>query len=113
MDLFISTAWAQDAAPAAGDGTGSLFIMIGTMMMIWWLIVLRPQTKELRAHSKMVAELRRGDQVITKSGLFGKVTAVEESAVLLEVAKGVKIRFLKDKIARTYLPGGDAAEDSK
>ena len=111
-DFFISTAWAQDAAPAQSGG-GSLFVMMGTMMLIWWFIVLRPQANAARNHSKMVSELKRGDLVITHSGLFGKVTTVEDNAVLLEVSKGVKLRFLKEKISRTYLPGEDAADESK
>ena len=80
--------------------------------MIWWLIVIRPQAKAAREHQKMVSELKRGDLVITKSGMFGKVAAVEESALLIEVSKGAKVRFLKDKVARTYLPGSDEPSDS-
>jgi preprotein translocase subunit YajC len=45
--------------------------------------------------------------------MFGKIAAVEESAFLIEVAKGAKIRFLKDKVARTYLPGSEEPSDSK
>ena len=56
----------------------------------------------------MVSGLKRGDQVVTTSGMFGKVALVEETSVTIEVAKGVKIKFLKDKVATTHL-GGDSA----
>jgi len=114
LDLFVSTAYAQGAPAPAGAGGDTMFtlMMFGSLIMIWWLIVIRPQAKAAREHQKMVSELKRGDLVITKSGMFGKVAAVEESALLIEVSKGAKVRFLKDKVARTYLPGSDEPSDS-
>jgi preprotein translocase subunit YajC len=62
--------------------------------------VIRPQTKQAQRHKAMVSALKRGDQVVTSSGMFGKVAAVDETSVTLEVGKGVKIKFLKDKVSR-------------
>jgi len=115
LDLFISTAHAQAAAPAgAAQGGSTMFtiMMFGSLIMVWWLIVIRPQATAAKDHRKMVSELKRGDLVITHSGMFGKIAAVEEAAFLIEISKGTKIRFLKDKVARTYLPGSEEPSDS-
>ena len=114
LDLFVSTAYAQGGAPPPGGGGSTMFtmMMFGSLILIWWLIVIKPQAKAAREHQQMVSALKRGDMVITKSGMFGKIAAVEESAFLVEVSKGTKVRFLKDKVARTYLPGSDEPGDS-
>ena len=61
----------------------------------------------------MVAALKRGDPVVTKSGMYGKIASVEEDGVLLEVAKGVKIRFMKDRIAQTLTDGTQTSQEKK
>lgn len=114
FDWLISTAHAQQGAPAGDPGGGMMFtmMMFGSIILIWWLIVIRPQANQARTHRKMVSELKRGDSVVMSSGMFGKVAAVEESALLIEVAKGTKVRYLKDKVARTYSPGDDPAQNT-
>ena len=115
FDWIISTAHAQAAAPAGASQQGSsmfTMMMFGSLILVWWLIVIRPQANAARDHRKMVSELKRGDLVITNSGMFGKIAAVEESAFVIEVTKGTKIRFLKDKVARTYIAGSEEPSDS-
>lgn len=115
LDWFISTAQAQAAAPGGAAQQGSTMftmMMFGSLILVWWLIVIRPQANAAKGHRKMVSELKRGDLVITASGMYGKIAAVEEAAFLLEVSKGNKIRFLKDKVARTYIAGSEEPSDS-
>lgn len=102
IDLLIGTALAQGegGAPPPGGGGFQLLLFFGAIIAIWWFLVIRPQTKQAQAHKAMVTALKRGDQVVTASGMFGKVAAVDETSVTLEVGKGVKIRFQKDKVAR-------------
>jgi len=71
------------------------------IILIFYLLVFRPQQKKVKAHAKMVSELRRGDQVVTQGGLIGKVTKVKEDNELeVEVAQGVKVRVVQDTILR-------------
>jgi preprotein translocase subunit YajC len=111
MDLLIGTAWAQDAAGGAAGGPGfaSNLIMIGAIFAIFYFILIRPQNKAAQAHQVMVAGLKKGDQVVTKGGIFGRVAEVEDDALSIEVAKGVRIRVEKSKVGR--LQG--AATDEK
>jgi preprotein translocase subunit YajC len=58
----------------------------------------------------MVEALKKGDQVVTASGMHGRVASVEEAVVQLEIAKGVKIRIDKNKVSRTVAADSGAAE---
>ncbi len=107
LDLFVATAQAQDgaAAPKAGGGL-EMIIMFGTIIAIWYFLVIRPQAKQQKAHGEMVAALKKGDAVVLASGIHGKVHEVEEAIVHVEVAKGVRLKVDKNKVARA---GGGAA----
>ncbi len=118
FDLLIGTALAQaegtDPAGGGGGGAGSsMLLFFVAIIAIWYFLVIRPQTKQVQRHKAMVTALKRGDQVVTASGMFGKVAAVDETSVTLEVGKGVKIKFMKDKVAQlSEQPGAKADADS-
>ncbi|MEL6548850.1 MAG: preprotein translocase subunit YajC [Pseudomonadota bacterium] len=79
---------------------GSLLFPL-LIIAIFYLLVFRPQQQKIKAHAKMVSELRRGDQVVTQGGLIGKVTKVKEDNELeVELSQGVKVRVVQDTIAR-------------
>jgi len=102
LDLLISTAHAQSApgGPSPGGQGFEMLLFFGSIIAIWWFLVIRPQTKSAQKHAAMVAALKKGDQVVTASGIFGKVASVEEGVAVLEISKGVKIRVVRDKVAR-------------
>ncbi|MEM6478151.1 MAG: preprotein translocase subunit YajC [Pseudomonadota bacterium] len=71
------------------------------IIAIFYLLVFRPQQQKMKAHQKMVSELRRGDQVVTQGGVIGKVTKVKEDNELeVEIASGVKVRVVQETIVR-------------
>jgi preprotein translocase subunit YajC len=110
LDLLIGTAWAQEAGAAAPPQGPPMLLFFGLIVGIWYFLVIRPQTKQARAHQTMVEALKKGDQVVTASGMHGRVTSVEEAIVQIEVAKGVKIRIDKNKVSRTVAAVSGAAE---
>ncbi|MEX0840172.1 MAG: preprotein translocase subunit YajC [Parvibaculum sp.] len=81
-----------------GGGTSefliSLFPFIALFAIMYFLI-LRPQQKRMRMHREMVANVRRGDVVVTAGGLIGKVAKVDEAEVHVEIADGVRVRVVK------------------
>ncbi|MEM6276028.1 MAG: preprotein translocase subunit YajC [Pseudomonadota bacterium] len=82
------------------DAVGSLLFPL-LIIGIFYLLVFRPQQQKMKAHAKMVSELRRGDQVVTSGGLIGKVTKVkEDNEIEVELSQGVKVRVVQDTIAR-------------
>ena len=58
---------------AKGGGTGSFMIMMGGMLVVMYFFMIRPQMKKAKDHKKFVEELKKGDKVITTSGIHGKI----------------------------------------
>ena len=82
-----------------GGGSGpQTIIFIGLLFAIMYFVMIRPQQKQLKEQRTMLAALKKGDDVITQGGMLGKVYAVAEKVVTLEVANGVRIRVLKSSI---------------
>jgi preprotein translocase subunit YajC len=84
--LFESIAFAMGPAPQGGGGTDMLmqFLPLILMFVIFWFLLIRPQQKRAKAHKQMLAELKRGDHVMTGSGLIGRIVKIDAEKVLLE-----------------------------
>lgn len=106
LDFLISNAHAQNAAPAAGPDAGLINIgMLVLLMLVFYFLLIRPQTKRAKEHKAMVSAIAKGDEVVTNGGLIGKVREVGENIVNLEVADNVQIKVQKASVANT-LPKG-------
>ena len=85
----------------ASNQTGLInmgFILL--MFAIFWLFIIRPQTKKQKAQSVFMNELSKGDKVVTGSGILGKIINVEKEIVTLEIAQKVNIRVTKNAISK-------------
>ena len=93
------------AAPAAGGGgspQGSMLqtlIFFGIMIAIFYLLIFRPQQKKAKQHRELVTALKRGDSIITNSGIYGRIALLDDHTATIEVDKNVKLRVLKSHIA--------------
>ena len=99
--MFVTPAFAQDAAGPAGISSvmGSFLIPMVLVFGIMYLLIIRPQQKQMKAHKALIAALRRGDQVVTQGGIVGKVAKVgEDNMVEVEIAEGVKVKVLRHTI---------------
>lgn len=99
--MFISEAYAQAAATpqVAGSGSSSILMLIA-MFAILWLFVIRPQAKRHKEHMQLVSSLKRGDKVVTDSGIYGVISKVkDESIVEVEIAEGVRIELVRNAVA--------------
>ena len=77
------------------------FVPLILIFAIMYFLLIRPQQKKMKEHQKMVAALRRGDQVVTQGGLIGKVSKVkDDSEIEVELAEGVRVRVVKSTIAQ-------------
>lgn len=106
--LFLSTmAHAQDAAQTVATGApkqpGALEMMLPFIFVfaIFYFLVIRPQVKRQKTHQKFIAELKKGDEVITSSGILGTIEGLTDRFVTLEVADGVSIKVLRSQVAST------------
>lgn len=93
------------APPGEGGGGGSLIGMMlpfALMILVVYFLMIRPQQKKQKEHQRMLSELKKGDKVVTTSGMFGTVFGISdnENKVILKVADDVKMEFLKSSIAQ-------------
>ncbi|TXI19472.1 MAG: preprotein translocase subunit YajC [Nitrosomonas sp.] len=103
--MLISDAFAQAAAPAQSDASLlSLLPMVG-IFILFYLLLIRPQSKRAKEHKQMVEALQRGDEVITNGGILGVIINVSESYVIVEIAPTIEVTVLKSSV-QTLLPRG-------
>jgi len=97
---MISEAYAMAGQATGGQQGGGYegIIMLVAMFAIFYFLLIRPQQKRAKQHKELVSNLKPGDQIVSAGGLHGKIAAVDENIVTLEVATGVKI-----KISRTAI----------
>lgn len=88
------------AAPAAGPaGIAGMLTPMLLVFAVFYFLLIRPQQKQQKQQQAMIAGINTNDQVITRSGIHGKITAVDTSTVQLEIAPNVRITLSKDQIA--------------
>ncbi len=77
------------------------FVPLILIFGIMYFLLIRPQQKKVKEHQKMVAALRRGDQIVTQGGIIGKVAKVKENNEIdVEIAEGVKVRVVQSTITQ-------------
>jgi preprotein translocase subunit YajC len=105
MNLFIASAQAQDAAagPAGGDIFQIVFLI--SLFFLFYFIAIRPQRKRQKEHAEMVSKLNKGDEVVTSSGILGRVTALDDTYMVLNVANNVDLKFQRVHL-HAVLPKG-------
>lgn len=102
--MFVTAAIAQEAGAAAPQmGAGDLllqFAPIILLVVIFWLLIFRPQQKRMKAQQAMLGAITRGDTVVTTGGIVGKVTkAVEGEDLEVQIAEGVRIKVVRHMVA--------------
>jgi preprotein translocase subunit YajC len=85
-------------APGGGAGTMNL-IFIGGILLVFYFFMIRPQQKKQKDQKKFIAAIKKGDMVVTLGGIHGKITAMDENTVTLEVDRGAKIKMEKTAIS--------------
>jgi len=101
---MVSEAYAMAGNPAAQQGGGPGYegmIMLVAMFAIFYFLLIRPQQKRAKQHKQLIEGLKVGDQVVTAGGLHGKVAALQDTVVMVEVATGVKIKVSRSSIVGT------------
>jgi len=87
------------ANPEGGASPLSMLVPIVGMLAIFYLLLIRPQQKRQKETQKMIEAIRKGDRVVTSSGLYGSVVGVKDNVVVLKIAENVKVEMLKSAIS--------------
>jgi len=96
---------------SGAEGIPSLILFLGLLVVIWYLLIIRPQSRQRRKLQDMISNLKTGDRVVTNGGILGTVTGFGSNTVQLQVANQVKIEVLRSAISS--LQSDDAASPAK
>lgn len=99
-------AFAADAVGGGAGGSQGLisFLPLILIFIVFYFLLIRPQQKKAKEHQEFIANLKKGDEVLTSGGLQGKITGLTERVATLEIADNVRV-----KVARSYILGSLAS----
>lgn len=107
--MLVTDAMAQatTAAPVSNSPLAQLFggpasfpLMMGLMFGILYFMVIRPQQQERKKLEKAINELKKGDRVLTSSGIYATVVGIDGAKAVLKISDDVKVEFAKSAIAQ-------------
>ena len=98
MEVISILLQAQPGTGGGGGGNWSMLMMIVLFFIIMYFFMLRPQQKKQKEIQKMRESLKVGDRVVTSGGIYGKIKEVEDTAFIIEIAEGVKVKVDKASI---------------
>ncbi len=78
--------------------TIEMFLPFIAIFVIFYFLIIRPQSKRAKQHEGFLKDLKRGDQVISESGILGTIDGLTEQFVTLEIAPDVKVKMLRKKV---------------
>ena len=103
---------AQEALPASNPGElppptfmsslaemGPMFMIV---FMVFYFMVLKPQQTKLKEQENLIKNLKKGDMVVTTSGIIGRVAGIEKDHILVELATNTKVKFLTSHVTKLY-----------
>ncbi len=105
MSFFIPAAI---AAPAQAPGEPNpliTLVMFGGLFLFMYLLIIRPQRKRQKEHRTLVANLAKGDEVVTNSGILGRIGKIDGEYIVLEVSDTVELKFQRAAV-HAVLPKG-------
>lgn len=105
MSLFIASAHAQSAGQAPQGGELFQIGFLVLLFVLFYFIAIRPQRKRQKEHAEMVGALSKGDEVVTSSGILGKITSLDDNYMVLNVANNVDMKFQRIHV-HAVLPKG-------
>jgi preprotein translocase subunit YajC len=90
-------------APQGEGGGGSMIstlIMFGAIFAIFYFMIIRPQQKKAKERDVLLSSIKKGDKIITASGIHGSVAGLEDTTVLVDVGNNIKIKMERSAIGQ-------------
>ena len=101
--LMESIAWAEGTGGTGSGGGGNGLISLipfAIIFVLFYFLLIRPQQKKQKQQQALVEAVKKGDKIITTSGIWGTVTNLGKDTVTLQIADNVKIKMQRENIAR-------------
>lgn len=105
-------AFAQ-SAPGGSPSQLLSFLPLVLVFIIFYFLLIRPQQRKAKDHQQMLGKLKKNDEVMTSGGIYGKVTALTDNIVTVEVAPNVRIRVNRPQISAVVTGEKSLAKDAK
>ncbi len=99
--MFASILAAGSTSSSSSGLISILFLVV--MVGLLYMVMIRPQQRRARQQKQLQSEVGVGDEVVTIGGIYGEVTEVDDETVVVEIADGVEVRFIRNAIARKLL----------
>ncbi len=96
--------------PAQQGNTWGFWIMMLLVFVVFYFFMIRPQTKKQKELQKQRDAMKKGDKVVTAGGIYGEIKEVQDTALLITVAKDVTIKVDKNSV---YVTADDAQQAPK
>jgi preprotein translocase subunit YajC len=100
----LVTAQQQVSATSNKPSISGMFLQMMPMFLIVFMIfhflVLRPQKKQLEEHTKLLQSLKKGAQIVTSSGIFGRVVVIDDDSVTVELEQNARMKIEKNHIVK-------------
>ena len=100
------------AQAGGGNSPFATLALLGAMMVVMYVLMILPTQRQQKQHRALLDTLKKGDEVVTQSGLMGKIHSLADKVVTLEIANGVRVRVLKQSIQGLMGADEDAASKS-
>ena len=101
------------ADPAAGAQLVHFLVLLGPIVLVWYFLVIRPQTRNRQKVQQMLASLKTGDRVVTSGGVFGTIAGFRDNVVQLQIAPTVKIDVSRSAITGIQPEPGASSKSSE
>ena len=95
------------ASGAEGPSPFSMLLPILGMLLIFYFLMIRPQQKRQKEVQKMLSAVKKGDRVLTASGLYGTVDGVKDDVLVLQIADNVKVEMVKSAVTGVVAQGSE------
>lgn len=109
--LLAASCVPPGAEQGGGGSAFSAMLPFVAIFLLFYFLIIRPQQKQGRERKKMLAEIKRGDSVVTAGGIRGKVVDADGDDLTVEIAKGTNVRMVRSGISEKTGPA--ASEDGK
>jgi preprotein translocase subunit YajC len=113
--LSASVAWAQTGDGESAEGVAGILssplIMIVLMFVVFYFMLIRPQQKKNKETKNMLASLQKGDEVVTSGGIYGRITGLNDTQVVIEIAPQVRVKIHRPSVVQKVV--GVSAEPEK
>jgi preprotein translocase subunit YajC len=107
------TALTHVVAAKGGSNPFMSLLPLILIVVVFYFLLIRPQRKRQQKQSQLQSQLVPGQRVMTTAGLLATVAAVEDDAIVLEIAPGVETRFVKQAVAQVLDDSSDEEDEEE